>query len=663
MPEPTTPQPTSRGRLSGRALVLSIGLVFVTNVWILKTELLTGSYATGGTPPAAALGWLLLLALATPLLKRIRAGWALSRSEIILIYCFLTMAIPMSGYGIIRAFLPHLTVLSYYALPENKFLELWPMLPAWQKPNDHEIIRQCFEAADNERVPWGPWIAPLALWALFFLAIFLVIQCLLVFFRKQWVERERLTFPLLYIPLEIVGEGKQQGELSLAFVRNPIFWTGVAVAFVYNFTNILNAANPNVPAFGRLLDLGGLFTERPLDAVNPLRLEYFPQVIGLGYLVSLEVSLSVWLFFLLNKFVGVFGRAAGYEPAGFPYWIEQSAGGYVAIGLLLVWLARRHLWDALRKAASRPGAAADDDEPWTYRGAALGILTGGAFLFGWCRLSGLPGWLFAVLFPLLFLYALVFARIRAETGVPYSMLYPRDFPAALITNALSGTTMMRLTGPQGRVAFASLGWLSRHYYPEFMGAYQIDGFKLGDATGTSRRSWAWMLGVAMLTGFVWACWAHLSAYYQYGQNVVDGGSGFGDYRAIVAQQEYQAAERMIYHEVPADMRRTIAAGLGFLLTGGLAVCRLNLLKFPLHPLGYLIATAYGNECPLWFAFFLVWLLKILVLRLGGVKLYRTLTPAFIGLALGHFFFGGVVWGNITPFVTPDIAKRYWLPRV
>ncbi|PIX36895.1 MAG: hypothetical protein COZ57_37100, partial [Armatimonadetes bacterium CG_4_8_14_3_um_filter_66_20] len=143
----------------------------------------------------------------------------------------------------------------------------------------------------------------------------------------------------------------------------------------------------------------------------------------------------------------------------------------------------------------------------------------------------------------------------------------------------------------------------------------------------------------------------------------DGGSGFGDYRAIVAQQEYQAAERMIYHEVPADMRRTIAAGLGFLLTGGLAVCRLNLLKFPLHPLGYLIATAYGNECPLWFAFFLVWLLKILVLRLGGVKLYRTLTPAFIGLALGHFFFGGVVWGNITPFVTPDIAKRYWLPRV
>ncbi|NDK13106.1 MAG: hypothetical protein GW911_13835, partial [Armatimonadetes bacterium] len=129
MPEPTTPQPTSRGRLSGRALVLSIGLVFVTNVWILKTELLTGSYATGGTPPAAALGWLLLLALATPLLKRIRAGWALSRSEIILVYCFLTMAIPMSGYGIIRAFLPHLTVLSYYALPENKFLELWPMLP------------------------------------------------------------------------------------------------------------------------------------------------------------------------------------------------------------------------------------------------------------------------------------------------------------------------------------------------------------------------------------------------------------------------------------------------------------------------------------------------------------------------------------------------------
>jgi len=99
------------------------------------------------------------------------------------------------------------------------------------------------------------------------------------------------------------------------------------------------------------------------------------------------------------------------------------------------------------------------------------------------------------------------------------------------------------------------------------------------------------------------------------------------------------------------------------LTLALTVTRFFVLRFPLHPLGYLIATAYRNECPLWGPFFVVWVLKSLILRLGGVRLYKQLIPTFLGLALGHFFCGGLVWGNITPFVPQDIARRYWIPRV
>ena len=33
--------------------------------------------------------------------------------------------------------------------------------------------------------------------------------------------------------------------------------------------------------------------------------------------------------------------AAGYDEAGFPYTQEQSAGGYIAMGLLLLWGLRR----------------------------------------------------------------------------------------------------------------------------------------------------------------------------------------------------------------------------------------------------------------------------------------------------------------------------------
>jgi hypothetical protein len=58
-------------------------------------------------------------------------------------------------------------------------------------------------------------------------------------------------------------------------------------------------------------------------------------------------------------------------------------------------------------------------------------------------------------------------------------------------------------------------------------------------------------------------------------------------------------------------------------------------------------------------------MKSLIVRYGGARLYQRLAPAFIGLALGHFFWGGLVWGNLCslPFVPTSIRLGYLLPRV
>ena len=44
---------------------------------------------------------------------------------------------------------------------------------------------------------------------------------------------------------------------------------------------------------------------------------------------------------------------------------------------------------------------------------------------------------------------------------------------------------------------------------------------------------------------------------------------------------------------------------------------------------------------LWFNMFLAWLFKVLVLKYGGVGLYRKTRPFFIGMILGYFTPGGV----------------------
>jgi hypothetical protein len=55
-------------------------------------------------------------------------------------------------------------------------------------------------------------------------------------------------------------------------------------------------------------------------------------------------------------------------------------------------------------------------------------------------------------------------------------------------------------------------------------------------------------------------------------------------------------------------------------------------------------------------FFLVWLTKSIALKVGGMRLYRRLIPFFLGIALGHFFTAGMVWGAIGSI--GEMYRRY-----
>jgi hypothetical protein len=59
-------------------------------------------------------------------------------------------------------------------------------------------------------------------------------------------------------------------------------------------------------------------------------------------------------------------------------------------------------------------------------------------------------------------------------------------------------------------------------------------------------------------------------------------------------------------------------------------------RWPLHPIGILMVfTFYGNEA--WVGVFLGWLFKVLLVRYGGSRLYRSAKPFFIGLIVGEVF--------------------------
>src|SRR5205085_1377968 len=101
-------------------------------------------------------------------------------------------------------------------------------------------------------------------------------------FYRAWSEDERLTFPLVALPIEMTGGEHETG----GFFRNRLMWWGFAVAAVYNLGNILHALNPPIPPFGKEVDFSPALTNPPWNALLPFSFYFRPEMIGLGYLIS-----------------------------------------------------------------------------------------------------------------------------------------------------------------------------------------------------------------------------------------------------------------------------------------------------------------------------------------------------------------------------------------
>ena len=79
----------------------------------------------------------------------------------------------------------------------------------------------------------------------------------------------------------------------------------------------------------------------------------------------------------------------------------------------------------------------------------------------------------------------------------------------------------------------------------------------------------------------------------------------------------------------------------------LLAARHYFLWWPLHPIGFPIATTWVTN-QIWVSVFLVWLLKTILLKYGGSRLYQRIQPFFLGLILGNISAGGI-WFLIDGF--------------
>lgn len=663
------PGPTRDGGgligIGARALIVSILLIFATYIGITRTGFIRICWVPYVIPPVPALLFLLLLQGLNLILGRAerstRLPWFLrpfSRGELLLIYAAVSISLSMDRGG----YIIHYTLFpSYYGDAINHFKELFAHYPSFYAPHDDRIIAEWFEGSPAGKVPWSAWWRPLAWWSGFNLTLMFAVMCVVALFRKQWVESERLTFPLLFLPLEITG-GLGKESVTQGFFRNPVMWVGFAAGALFNGVNILHAFVPAVPGIGWVQPIDQGMTEGPWRHLRPLSISFGLEVWGLSFLASGEALLSGWFFYLFMKVVKVIGREAGYLGAGFPYYMEVSAGACIAFVAYMIWVARHHLAGILGAVLGRPHPG-DENEPLPARFLVLGLVASTVALIWMMAHGGQNLTLLIIYFATLYMYVLIAARVRAEIGPPVAWNHPYGFDQQTPVHLLGTRTIKRLAGPTGTTLFYGLFWIGRTIFAHSAAQYQIDGMRLADFGRVNRRSIVILMLIACVVGMALTWWYHLDVGYRYGQGLIGEKTGRAgrSWAMNWSRGQYTLLDRALNSPQGPEPPVLGAYGAGFLAASALTLMRARFSNFPFHPIGFILATLYGDSTPYWFAFFFAWLAQRITLRYGGLPLYRKAVPAFLGLAFSHIFIGGILWRIIINyFIDPTISIRYYL---
>lgn len=505
-------------------------------------------------------------------------------------------------------------------------------LPRWLTPPAGPAIDQFYRGTQTGAIPWEVWVMPLLAWAVFLLTLMLTLAAALTLFRRSWMDHERLAYPMVQIPLRIVsGEGRGRAAAVL-------FWMGFGMTAFLDGLNMLQAFQPSVPALGPGYDVGLFFPDRPWSALSPMWVSYRPEIFGLAYLMPRDVLLTAWLSYVLLRLSTVARVAAGAQIASTPYdYQELGMGAFLALFGVLVLRAWPRLKESFRGVFRREGDDAQEAMPVPV--AWLLVVGGPLVLVGFLTLAGLPLWVASLHLFLVLAVAIVYARIRCETGTPSIYLFPFWQQQSLLTNVF-GAQPLAGSGGRGLVGMALFGGLSRGVFPE-LSAYAAEGMSLASQTGVPQRRAMKAFVTGATLGLIGGGLLYLSVCYQKGADNIGGG-----YQLGLMRQSYQqvagylgSSAATLPQPRPELVFETM---LGAVIALTLNAVRQRVLWFPLHPVGFAMTSAYGYH--LWFPFFTAWLLKGLILRFGGHQAYARFIPFFLGIAMGRYLFTGIVWG-------------------
>lgn len=542
-------------------------------------------------------------------------------------------------------------VVAYHAQTEPSLAQLLEYIPSAWAPKDPRLVAGIFSGGAS--VPGGV-VGPLLLQSVFMFIFLLMCIFTAQTMIRPFVEVERLTFPAVMPAVQVLRMGQESTLTS--FGRSKLFYIGFIIGLIIALQSTLNYIWPAFPVFfawGQIYLSGW---DAFLKGINPSIMEWWmfiPADTIMFFLAPIDVtaSVAIWTGFksLIWPFIAVGAGliSPGASPDAGPIKPGTFSSLHVtfALGIWSIIFGWKTWSDSFKRlykrAATEPGRL-DERLIWT---GLLGSYF--AYLLFFAALGAHAG--FVLLFLILLYFALIgHARIWGETG-QWPAVAGVDLPRQL---TLTVAYASGVPNPWPSTTWWATKAATRitHHIPQatwFPWAV-LSTYKLARDTGTSERDlFIGQLLAAFLASFI-GLYLGLALLYAYGADTV---------LTRIWYVKARPAEITRVREVGGVISAEgvlDATGIGhfiaaLVIVGGLWFMR---AKFPWF---FFTPVALFFYSGMWFlSSFPALILKLLVLKVGGMTFYeKYAVPFAIGLLVG-ISFGAFLLGSIAAFYIPPV---------
>lgn len=582
--------------------------------------------------------------------------------------------LPLIAYSVLRVlrykpsptYLAHLFIVGLmvsHALPHG-WMEQYPVLFAtfriydeinildvwWVPPKD-----ACVKMLAGAGIDWTVWIPSVVYWTIHFTIIYFLFSSIVLIFRRLWIDIERIPFPIVFAGYNIIDVLTSRGRERLR-----AFLIGIITALAIELPIILTTLFPWFPDIYSFRSYtcvcGGVQIIPPGPITESVaafaQLHKNPLTYALFYLAPLSVLFNIWFWYLalvilvqiayyFGYYTGILTETHGCGRVMFcpvnlatspPFrwdWLT-GVGGVLGFIALFLFNNRSYIAETIKAALGKPSQFSEYEksEPLNYRTAYVMFIASLVLAIAVLTAAGINvGSAITIIIPIGIINYLMGVLTLGYTGFSQSWTWTQKSGWAL-----------SFVQPEIPTTY-NTGWTLSYYFAYILGS-NSQGWNAGmegPAYTLSMANYAksdnkkmYMLGtisfivalpIAMIVPIV------LSSIY--------GLSRLGFTRC--ALETHGCAGQFEYIGMFPKIPEMISyIFLGALITGIISILRARFVWFPFEPIGFIIGTsAAGMYLGIWTAALGAWIIKTIILKIGGSILYEKTVPVIGGYLAGY----------------------------